>query len=118
MSGASTTVSRSGSCQSGPTHASQDEESPIANGDREMLTILRGLQQQVSALQAQQSRASERTERTTVTTPSSSSLNDQRKLPKELTVSTSNYIDVCLALHCTCIGIGTSNCQALEGEDR
>lgn len=56
-------------------------------GDSEMLTILRGLQQQVSALQAQQNQVvSERASSTpSATTPRSA--NEKRKLPKELTVS-------------------------------
>lgn len=67
-----------------------EDESPVpadveaAAGNEVLTIILRGLQQQVSALQAQQSRVAEtRTSLTpTVTTP-----NEKRKLPKELTVS-------------------------------
>lgn len=52
--------------------------------NEDVLTVLRSLQQQVSTIQAQQNR--DRSERHSTSTPSSS-LNDKRKLPKELTVS-------------------------------
>jgi hypothetical protein len=66
----------------------QDEESPVTpatNGDGEVATLLRNIQRQVSAIQAQQnqaaSAASEMAERTsTTTTPSSNG--GKRKLPK------------------------------------
>ena len=57
------------------------------DGDGEVLTILRDLQEQVSILQAQQSKmVSERT-----STPSSQTTTPKRKLPKELSVSVVLY---------------------------
>lgn len=76
-----------------PIPGNVDQETPGVSGGNEMLTILRHLQQQVSALQAQQNRVmSERTSSTptsTATTPSGA--NEKRKLPKELTVSMIGY---------------------------
>lgn len=55
-----------------------------SNSNEEVLTMLRSLQQQVSAMQAQQNQAaSDRTERNPTPAPNSS-LNDKRKLPKEV----------------------------------
>ncbi len=73
-----------------PVPGNVNQETPGVSGDNEMLTILRGLQQQVSALQAQQNRVvCERTSSTpTATTPSGV---NKRKLPKELTVSVFGY---------------------------
>ena len=63
----------------------QNGDQNNSNTNEEVLSMLRSLQQQVSTLQAQQNR--DRTDRPSTSTPSpSSSLNDKRKLPKELTV--------------------------------
>ena len=103
LSGASTNPTR---------NHSQDEESPVTpatNGDGEVATLLRSIQRQVSAIQAQQnqaaSAASERAERTsTTTTPSSNG--GKRKLPKELSVSASvgnMYMECFMCASMTCI---------------
>lgn len=67
--------------------AQQNNDQANSNSNEEVLSMLRSLQQQVSTMQAQQARAaSERTARNPASTPNSS-LNDRRKLPKELSVS-------------------------------
>ena len=81
------------------------------NSNEDVLSVLRSLQQQVSTIQAQQNR--DRTERRSTSTPSpSSSLNDKRKLPKELTVG---YTMLCLLLFTWTFVLGSSppNCQAI-----
>ena len=73
--------------QSVQESAQLSNETNSASTNEEVLSMLRSLQQQVSTMQAQQTRAaSERTARNQTSTPNSS-LNDKRKLPKELSVS-------------------------------
>lgn len=95
LSGASTNPTR---------NLGQDEESPVAqsntgtgDGDGDVATLLRSIQQQVSAIQAKQNQvASERSERTfTASTPSSNHSNS-RKLPRELSVSVATECSVCM----------------------
>lgn len=73
----------------GSRHQSDDGESPLPeseNSSAEMLRILKGLQQQVSALQAQQNQIASK--KTSVSPDSSTTTpQEKRKLPKELTVS-------------------------------
>ena len=88
------------------TNQENNHESSSQNNE-EVLTMLRSLQQQVSTLQAQQNRAVP--ERSPTSTPNSS-LNDKRKLPKEVTVRLHMFYK--LLLHIL-IGPSSPNCQAI-----
>ena len=88
----------------------EDEQSDINetgmgnNGDGEMLTILRNLQQQVSAMQAQQSTSNQAPASVNSESPI---VQKKKKLPKALVVSVEALIVVC------CIVIhGTVSCPS------
>lgn len=70
-----------------PGTVPDDSNRAQENGDNEMLCILRSLQQQVSALQAQQARSTA-TGSPAAASSSNPSPVERRKLPKDLTVST------------------------------
>ena len=74
-----------------PSHPEETPNQPEGtNSNEEVLTILRGLQQQISILQARQAQMQKEQSQATVSVSPSTSTTPQsrsRKLPKDLTVS-------------------------------